>query len=123
MNINAIGGLSANPFATLCLLGPLLAQKGRHSSTLKKKTVLVMDNASTHTSNAVKNKQEEWEKKGLTIFYLPTYSPQLNIIEILWRFIKYSWLNTDAYESWKSLVKAVEDMLRDVGEKYKINFA
>jgi len=54
---------------------------------------------------------------------LPTYSPQLNIIEILWRFIKYSWLNTDAYESWKSLVKAVEDVLRDVGEKYKINFA
>jgi len=43
-------------------------------STLKKKTVLGIDNASTHTSNAVKNKQEEWAKKGLTIFYLPTYS-------------------------------------------------
>jgi len=36
--------------------------------------VLGIDNASTHTSNAVKNKQEEWAKKGLTIFYLPTYS-------------------------------------------------
>ena len=58
-----------------------------------------MDNASMHTSNAVKNKQAEWEQKGLTIFYLPTYSPQLNIIEILWRFIKYEWLNIDAYES------------------------
>ncbi|MBC6481291.1 MAG: IS630 family transposase [Hormoscilla sp. GM7CHS1pb] len=67
-------------------------------STLKKKTVLVMDNASTHTSNAVKNKQEEWEKKELTIFYLPTYSPQLNIIEILWRFIKYSLRKWDAPE-------------------------
>ncbi|MBC6477595.1 MAG: transposase [Hormoscilla sp. GM7CHS1pb] len=40
----------------------------------------MMDNASIHMSNAVKNKQEEWEKKCLTIFYLPTYSPQLNII-------------------------------------------
>jgi len=88
---------------------------------LQKKTV--MDNASIHTSNAVKNKQEEWEKKALTIFYLPTYSPELNIIEILWRFIKYEWLNIDAYESWKSLVKAVEDVLREVGEKYKIYFA
>ena len=46
-----------------------------------------MDNASTKKSNAVKNKQEEWEKKGLTIIYLPTYSPQLNIIENLCGFI------------------------------------
>jgi len=54
-------------------------------------------------------------KKGLTIFDLPTYSPELNIIEILWRLIKYEWLNIDAYESWKSLVKAVENVLRDLG--------
>jgi len=92
-------------------------------SQLEKKTVLVMDNASIPRSNAVKNKQEEWEKKALTIFYLPTYSPELNIIEIWWRFLKYEWLNIDAYESWKSLVKAVEDVLRGVGEKSKINFA
>ena len=57
------------------------------------------------------------KKKGLTIFYLPTYSPELNIIEILWRFIKYEWLNIDAYESWKSFVKAVEDVLQGVGGK------
>jgi len=62
-------------------------------------------------------------KKALTIFYWPTYSPELNIIEIWWRFIKYEWLNIDAYESWKSLVKAVEDVLRDLGKKSKINFA
>ncbi|MBC6473319.1 MAG: transposase [Hormoscilla sp. GM102CHS1] len=61
-------------------------------------------------------------KKGLTIFYLPTYSPELNIIKILWLFIKYEWLNIDAYESYKSLVKAVEDVLQSVG-KYQINFA
>jgi hypothetical protein len=24
--------------------------------------------------------------------YLPSYSPELNLIEILWRFIKYYWL-------------------------------
>ncbi|MBC6473073.1 MAG: hypothetical protein GDA48_09860 [Hormoscilla sp. GM102CHS1] len=52
---------------------------------------------------------------------LASDSPELNIIEILWRFIKYEWLNIDAYESWKSLVKAVEDVLQ--GGKYKINFA
>ncbi len=90
---------------------------------LKKKTVLVLDNSSIHTSNAFKDKQEEWEKKGLIIFFLPTYSPELNIIEILWRFIKYKWLEIDAYSSWKSLVEAVEDIFRNFGDKYIINFA
>jgi transposase len=28
----------------------------------------------------------------LIIKYLPPYSPELNLIEILWRRIKYTWL-------------------------------
>ena len=75
--------------------------------TLKKKTVLVLDNSSIHRSNALLEKQEEWIELGLTLFFLPTYSPELNIIEILWRFIKYKWLDVKAYSSWKSLVEAV----------------
>jgi len=39
----------------------------------------------------VRGQEEEWKKKGLSIFWLPTYSSELNIIEILWRLIKYSW--------------------------------
>lgn len=65
--------------------------------TLTNQTVLVIDNSSIHTSNALLDKQEEWKDKGLTLFFLPTYSPELNIIEILWRFIKYHWLQIDAY--------------------------
>jgi transposase len=86
-------------------------------------TVLVIDNASIHTSNAFLEKQAEWNAKGLTIFFLPTYSPELNIIEILWRFIKYHWLEIDAYESWISLVNAVENILIKFGSEYIINFA
>ncbi len=48
-----------------------------------------MDQASIHTSDKMMEKIEEWEKKNLEIFWLPTYSPELNLIEILWRFIKY----------------------------------
>lgn len=59
---------------------------------ITKKTVLIMDNSSIHQNNDFWNKEEKWSKKGLDIFFLPTYSPQLNIIEILWRFIKYQWL-------------------------------
>ena len=65
--------------------------------TLKKKTVLVLDNSSIHRSNALLEKQEEWKELGLTLFFLPTYSPELNIIEILRRFIKYKWLDMEAY--------------------------
>ena len=91
--------------------------------TLEKATVLVIDNSSIHTSNALLGKQEEWRKKGLILFFLPTYSPELNLIEILWRFIKYQWLEVDAYESWDSLVKAVENIFKYFGDKYIINFA
>jgi len=90
---------------------------------ITKETVLVMDNSSVHQNNYLWNKESEWVEKGLKIFFLPTYSPQLNIIEILWRFIKYKWLKTEDYESYSTLVKAVENILINFGEKYTINFA
>lgn len=89
---------------------------------LRKKTVLVIDNASTHTSKAFEAKIHEWKEKDLEIFYLPTYSPELNLIEILWRFIKYEWIEFDAYKSWKHLVEYVENIIKNFGEKYVINF-
>ena len=88
-----------------------------------KPTVIVVDQASIHTSAAMLDKLEEWEARGLTIFALPTYAPQLNLIEILWRFIKYEWLKVEAYASWQALVEAVETILREFGENYVINFA
>lgn len=56
------------------------------------------------------------------IFPLPTYSPELNLIEILWRFIKYEWIEFDAYKSWEHLVEYVENVIKNFGEKYIINF-
>ena len=85
-------------------------------------TVLVLDNASIHTSKKFKSKIPEWKKKGLEIFYLPKYSPELNLIEILWRFIKYDWLDFSAYNSWKNLVEQIENIIQCYGSKYKINF-
>ena len=85
-------------------------------------TVLVMDNASIHTSEAFQDKIMTWEEKGLEIFYLPEYSPELNLIEILWRFMKYEWIEFWAYTSWDHLVKYVENVIKTFGEKYKINF-
>jgi transposase len=87
-----------------------------------KPTVLVMDQASIHTSDAFTERLPAWKAQGIEIFHLPVYSPELNLIEILWRFIKYYWLEFEAYISWKHLVEYVENILRQVGTKYKINF-
>ena len=84
--------------------------------------VIVMDQASIHTSNAIYFKRQEWQDKGITLFELPTYSPHLNLIEHLWKFMKYHWLEITAYSCWNSLVEYVERILREFGDKYIINF-
>ncbi len=85
-------------------------------------TFIVVDQAYIHTSSAIFEKIEEWKERGITIFELPTCSPELNLIEILWRFIKYQWLEIYAYSSWQSLVSSVERILKEFGENYVINF-
>jgi len=79
--------------------------------------------ASIHTSQMIQERLEEWKNQQVEIFQLPPYSPQLNLIEILWRFMKYEWIELNAYESWDSLVSYVEKVLRDFGSNYVINFA
>ncbi len=90
--------------------------------TIKKKTVVVIDNAPIHTSKAFEKKRPAWEEKGLFLYFLPGYSPELNLIEILWRFIKYHWLPFSAYLNFETLVEAVEEILINVGTKYQIEF-
>lgn len=89
---------------------------------VNKRTVIVVDQASIHTSDAIQDKLEEWAQRQIEIFQLPSYSPQLNLIEILWRFIKYEWIEVSAYHSWQSLVEYVQKVLRGFGEAYVINF-
>lgn len=48
-------------------------------ATIRQKTVVLLDNASIHTSDTFKRKAAEWEKNGLFVKYLPTYSPELNL--------------------------------------------
>ncbi|WP_251960477.1 IS630 family transposase [Nostoc commune] len=87
------------------------------------KTVVVMDKASVHRSKKIQDKISKWKQKNLEIFLLPSYSPQLNLIEILWRFMKYEWIEIDAYSSLQNLVNYVEKVIREFGKEYTINFA
>lgn len=90
---------------------------------INKLTVVVLDNAPIHRSKDFQQKISEWRQKKMEIFWLPTYSPQLNLIEILWRFMKYEWLEIKAYSCWKNLTQHIEHILRYFGDRYVINFA
>jgi hypothetical protein len=54
---------------------------------------------------------------------LPTYCSELNLIEILWRFINYYWLPFGAYLSFGNLTNEVENILSQIGADKRINFA
>src|SRR2546427_8009139 len=90
---------------------------------IKKKTVVVMDNSSIHRSEEFEEYIARWKKKGLIIKYLIPYAPELNLIEILWRHIKYFWLPFSAYQCMEALREALEHILKDFGSKYQITFA
>lgn len=84
--------------------------------------VIVLDNGPIHRCQVVYDKQVEWEEKDVFLFFLPTYSPHLNPIEILWRFIKYRWLHKQHYRSWGRLKKAIFGIIRQFGTDYQICF-
>lgn len=90
---------------------------------LGKATVLVIDRAPMHTAKVLQEAKARWQQKGLRLFFLPSYSPELNLIERLWQEIKYRWLPLWAYESWPKLKAALDEVLVGVGEKYQISFA
>lgn len=84
--------------------------------------VIVLDNGPIHRCQAVYDQQAKWEKQEVYLHFLPAYSPHLNPIEILWRFIKYRWLHKRHYRSWSCLKEAVFSIVRKFGVDYQINF-
>lgn len=93
------------------------------SLTLNVLTVVVLDNASPHTAKKVKQCFEVWQQRGLYIFYLPPYSPHLNIIERLWKEVKEGWLKPDDYLCADSLFYALNRICANIGKKLFLNFS
>lgn len=84
--------------------------------------VLVLDNAPYHHTDQMMEAQERWKRQNVTVEYLPRYSPKLNTIEVLWKFIKYYWLPLEAFYSFSNLRKHLYAVLNGIGTKYRITF-
>lgn len=92
------------------------------SLRLSRLTVVVLDNATAH-KKAVKERSVVWQERGLFVWFLPPYSPHLNIAETLWKKLKYEWLTAGDYADANTLHLAVWQALAAVGKSLKINFA
>ena len=75
-----------------------------------------------HISKLFKTKIDAWEKLGLHLLYLPPYSPELNPIQMLWREMKYEWMDLNVLDSFDNFLNHIKNMLNLFGSEYDINF-
>lgn len=59
----------------------------------------------------------------IELLFLPPYSPNLNLIERLWKFVKKKCLYSEYYEAFKDFKQAIEDCLAEVSGKYQTELA
>jgi transposase len=78
----------------------------------QKHIILVQDGAKYHTSKQIKDFFEK-NKLRLTVFQLPTYSPDFNPIEKLWKNVKKSHIHLHHFPSFDSLQSKVNTALFD----------
>ena len=86
-----------------------------------KPLTVILDNASVHTAKAIEPLMEQLKKKGLTLYFLPPYSLELNRIEILWRKVKYEWMAFKTRDS-KTLETDLDEIFTKFGEHYQLTF-
>jgi transposase len=53
------------------------------------------------------------------MLYLPSYSPNLNLIERVWKFVKADCLRSTYYEKYEEFTSAIQQCLDDLPTKHK----
>jgi transposase len=56
---------------------------------------------------------------GIELLYLPGYSPNLNLIERLWKFVRKESLNSTYYEAFEQFTTAIDECLDNLPTKHK----
>lgn len=85
-------------------------------------TFLVLDNARIHHGIDVETRARWLREHNMILRYLPTYSPELNLIEIVWKQAKYHWRR---FITWTrdTMDCELDSLLGGYGSRYAINFS
>jgi transposase len=83
----------------------------------KEKIHFIVDNGPYYTSNIVKQKAVEL---GITMVYLPPYSPNLNPIERLWKYMNEKVRNNVFFHSAKDFKQQILSFFTDNWDKNKV---
>lgn len=103
--------------------GFILEYMEEFSFQISKKTFVVLDNARVHKAKVIQERIPYWQKRGLYIFFLPPYSPHLNIAETIWRKLKKEWLNPEDYLYKDNLFYAANRCMAALGHNLNIKFS
>jgi len=74
---------------------------------------IILDNAKYHYSKEVK---KFLQGSKIKLVFLPTYSPNLNLIERLWKFFKKTVLYNQYYEDLKEFRKACINFFSNISQ-------
>jgi len=80
------------------------------------KIILILDNAKYQKCHVV---QCAANMLNIQLQYLPPYSPNLNLIERVWKFIRKKSLNCRYYENFDLFKSAIEECISKFGTEYK----
>jgi len=58
------------------------------------------------------------KRLGIELLYLPAYSPNLNLIERLWKFVKKKCLYNRYYADFAAFRQAIQNVFRTVGRQH-----
>ena len=87
---------------------------------LKTSITLVMDNARYQHCQLVQDLAKEL---GIELLFLPSYSPNLNLIERLWKFVKKDALNSRHHTNYTDFHARIDQCLNELSTKHKAAMA
>lgn len=79
------------------------------------KVVMILDNARIHHAKIIQPFLEE-HKNRLMLVFLPPYSPQLNLIEGLWKWLKQAVINNVFYKNVDEIKTAVQNFIKHIND-------
>jgi transposase len=77
---------------------------------------LVLDNARYQKCQVV---QALAASLGLELLYLPSYSPNLNLIERVWKFVKRECLGCRVLPTYEAFTRAIDDCLANLNARHE----